>query len=111
MPFKALITILICNAVFAVISVPLILRKVPRNTIYGFRIRATLEDDYVWYEVNAYFGRGFLMASIVSAFCMILVYFSDAVAAKDFMAASLVSLIIPQLIVILLTFRFIKTLK
>jgi len=43
MLFKALITILICDAVFAIIAIPLMLRKVPRNVVYGFRIKATLE--------------------------------------------------------------------
>jgi hypothetical protein len=59
MQFKALVTILICNAIFVMIAIPLILRKVPRNIIYGFRTRATLSGDFIWYEANAYFGKLF----------------------------------------------------
>lgn len=40
-----------------VLSVPLMLRWVPRNRLYGFRVAATLHDDAVWYEVNASAGR------------------------------------------------------
>jgi uncharacterized membrane protein len=39
------------------LSIPLILRKVPPNPIYGFRIRWTLEDPELWYSVNAYTGK------------------------------------------------------
>lgn len=69
MLFKTLVTILICDAVFVIISIPLILRKVPRNIVYGFRIRATLEDDFVWYAANAYFGKLFFYQQC--RFCII----------------------------------------
>jgi uncharacterized membrane protein len=39
------------------LSTPLILRRVPPNPIYGFRIRWTLEDPELWYSVNAYTGK------------------------------------------------------
>ena len=67
MLFKSLVTILACDAVFVIIAIPLILRKVPRNVVYVFRIKATLENDFVWYEANAYFGKLFLISSLVSA--------------------------------------------
>ncbi|HON59987.1 MAG TPA: SdpI family protein [Smithella sp.] len=111
MPLKAVATILILNGLFVVLAVPLILKKVPRNCLYGFRVRATMENDFVWYEANAYFGRGFLIASIVSAFVVTGLYCSNVVAAEDFMTASLAALIIPQAVVALLTFRRIGRLK
>ena len=40
-----------------VLSVPLMLRWVPRNRLYGFRVPATLRDDEVWYAINASTGR------------------------------------------------------
>lgn len=40
-----------------VLSVPLMLRWVPRNRLFGFRVPATLRDDHVWYEINASAGR------------------------------------------------------
>jgi len=39
------------------LSIPLILRKIPPNPWYGFRIRWTLEDPELWYSVNAYSGK------------------------------------------------------
>jgi hypothetical protein len=43
--------------VLVVMSIPLLLRWVPRNYVYGFRIAATLRSDAVWYDANALFAR------------------------------------------------------
>ncbi|MFA5323376.1 MAG: SdpI family protein [Smithella sp.] len=111
MLFKALVTILVCDAVFAIIAIPLILRKVPRNVIYGFRVKATLENDFVWYEANAYFGRLFLISSFISALLIIFLYFSNIISVQNFLNASIAVLVIPSLVAMLLTFRYIKTIR
>lgn len=111
MLFKGLITILVCDIVFAVISVPLILRKVPRNVIYGFRVKATMENDFVWYEANAYFGRLLLISSFVSAFLIIFLYFSNSFPMENFINASIAALVVPSLVATILTFRYIKLIK
>jgi len=36
----------------AAISIPLILRKIKPNGLYGFRVKQTLEDPALWYAVN-----------------------------------------------------------
>jgi hypothetical protein len=43
--------------VLLVLSIPLMLRWVPRNRLYGFRVAATLRSDSVWYEANALCAR------------------------------------------------------
>jgi hypothetical protein len=47
------------------LSLPLIARKVPPNPLYGFRVKQTLEDPVVWYEVNAFAGRGLLIDGFI----------------------------------------------
>ncbi len=111
MMFKALVTILICDFVFAVIAVPLVLRKVPRNVIYGFRVKATLEDDFVWYEANACFGKWLIISSFISALLMIMLYFANIALTQNFMYASIALLVAPSLAATLLTLRHLKTLK
>jgi hypothetical protein len=39
------------------ISVPLILRKVPMNHLYGIRISKAFTSDRYWYDINAYGGK------------------------------------------------------
>ena len=36
------------------LSIPLILRRVPQNSLYGLRIPATFADESVWYEAASY---------------------------------------------------------
>ena len=111
MQFKVLVTILACDFIFVIIAIPLILRKVPRNVIYGFRIKATLQNDFVWYETNAYFGRLLLISSFVSALLIVFLYFSDIVSVQNFINASIAVLVVPSMIAMLMTLRYIKSIK
>jgi len=53
------------GVVLIVTAIPLILRRVPRNGVYGVRFAATLTDDWVWYEANAKGGRDLLLLGII----------------------------------------------
>src|SRR5579871_4417957 len=43
--------------ILLVLSIPLMLRWVPPNRIYGFRVPATCADRSIWYDANALNGR------------------------------------------------------
>jgi len=107
---KGLITILGCSALFALVSLPLVFRKVPRNSFYGYRTRATLGSDFVWYEANAYFGRLFLIASVVTCVAAVFLYRSGALEPGTYLRASVALLIAPVLLAALLTSRYVRTL-
>ena len=60
------------GALFIGLSIPLILRRVPPNPWYGFRVRRTLASPDVWYPANAYsswlkLGLGLLIILIALA--------------------------------------------
>jgi uncharacterized membrane protein len=57
--------------VIAIVSVPLLLKKVPPNAFYGFRTARTLGDRALWFRVNCFAGWAFLLASAVGAFLLI----------------------------------------
>lgn len=42
---------------FCALAIPLMLRRVPPNGLYGLRVPATFADERVWYEANARSGR------------------------------------------------------
>jgi uncharacterized membrane protein len=107
---KGLITILSCNMIFALLAIPLILRKVPRNIVYGYRTRATLRDDYVWYEANACFGRVFLIANAMAAIAALVLYFARGLSAVSFLKFSIALLAVPLFVSIFATSRFIRSL-
>jgi len=48
----------------AALSVPLILRRIGPNPLYGFRVKRTLEDPAVWYPVNAYAAKRLLVVGL-----------------------------------------------
>jgi uncharacterized membrane protein len=45
-----------------VLAIPLWMRLVPPNVLYGVRTRATMADETLWYDVNAACGRDLAMA-------------------------------------------------
>ena len=52
---------------FMIISIPLILRVVPPNGIYGFRTASTQSNSAIWYPANAFMGWALLVAAAISA--------------------------------------------
>lgn len=52
---------------WVLISVPLILKLIPPNGIYGFRIPATQASRAIWYPANAFMGWALSVAAVVSA--------------------------------------------
>ncbi len=104
---KGLITICACDLVFALIAIPLVLRKIPRNGAYGFRTPTTLGNDFIWYEANAHFGRGLLVSSLVSALAVLAPYNLPGLSAEHFLKASIAALAVPPLVAALLTQRLV----
>ena len=55
-----------CGAIAAV-SIPLILKIVPPNGLYGFRTPRTLSDRDLWFRANHFAGWALLIAAATSA--------------------------------------------
>ncbi len=64
---KGFFTILGVSLVLILVAIPLALRKVAPNVVYGYRTRATLANEAVWYEANAYFGKRLIVACLFGA--------------------------------------------
>src|SRR5208283_2008097 len=50
--------------VTTLLSIPLILRKIPMNHAYGIRIRKAFASQRNWYEINVYGGKLLLVFGI-----------------------------------------------
>lgn len=111
MPFAAVpvVTVLGCCALFAALAVPLMLRKVPPNVVYGYRTRATLQDTALWYDANEHFGRGLFAASLFSGVAVLALGATHAVEASLFPLVAVVVFAAPTLIAGLATARFIRS--
>jgi uncharacterized membrane protein len=67
------VVLLLLCVVIAVVSVPLMLRLIPPNPIYGVRTRRTMAEPAVWFDVNA-FGGAVLLGAAGLAAILIMAY-------------------------------------
>jgi uncharacterized membrane protein len=104
---KGLITILVVDALFVLISIPLALRKIDPNVVYGYRSRATLSDPALWYEANALFGRRLIAASVVSALAALYLARPGLLAPDTFLPVSVVLLGAPVAVAGVMTSRLV----
>ncbi len=104
---KSLFTVLACDALFVLVSIPLVLRKVRPNPVYGYRTRATLTDEVLWYEANAYFGRRFIAASLVSALAAWILSESSSLSPEAVVPVSVALMGAPVAVAGILTTRFV----
>lgn len=47
-----------------IVALPLAIRKVPPNNVYGFRTPKTMSDRKIWFDANAYAGKAMCVAAI-----------------------------------------------
>ena len=107
---KGFFTILGLSLVLILIAIPLALRKVRPNVVYGYRTRATLSDEDVWYDANAYFGSRLIVACLCGAVAAWALYVLKPLPPDLFLPVSLVVLVAPTLVAAVATARFVKTL-
>ena len=108
---KGLITVLACQALFCLTSVPLILQRVPPNPVYGYRTRTTLRDPTLWYRANAHFGRRFLAASIGAAAAFVLFTRLVPTTPDVFLPISVAAIGLPVVLAGVSTTRLIRRLR
>ena len=107
---KGFVTLLAFSGLLIVVAIPLALRKVPRNAVYGFRTRATMANDETWFEANAHFGRGLIISSLCGAFAAGVIYAFQPFPPDVFLPVSLMVLAVPPLVAALATERFVQSL-
>ncbi len=59
--------LMLLGTVTALLSLPLLLRRVPPNRYYGIRLAAAFRSEQHWYEINAFGARRFILFGIVVA--------------------------------------------
>ncbi len=69
-----LLTYIFASVLLMVISIPLMQRRIKPNVWYGFRTPKTLRNSELWYDVNAYSGRGLFISGLVTIAAAIVLY-------------------------------------
>ena len=62
-----LATYLLTSAVLIGSGIPLMLRKVGRNKLFGLRTKLTMSDDEIWFAANQVAGRWLIITGIGTA--------------------------------------------
>lgn len=63
---------LIAYAIIALVCVPLAMRMIPPNPVYGIRTKRTAADPALWYNVNAVGAQLLLVACGVGAIILMM---------------------------------------
>ena len=58
------ITNISSGILFILISIPLVMKKIPMNHFYGFRIKKAFSSEENWFKINQYGGRQLILWSI-----------------------------------------------
>jgi hypothetical protein len=61
------LSVFVLALIVAGAGIPLMLGKVKRNGIYGFRTRKTMRDDATWYAANRFGGKALIVCGVVMA--------------------------------------------
>jgi uncharacterized membrane protein len=84
----------LAGLLFIGLSIPLILGKVPPNSLYGCRTRKTLSDPKIWYEANRISGKDFLISGgLVLAASIAMLVFGQG-ANPDYVVFTLLSVLL-----------------
>jgi hypothetical protein len=81
--------------VLLLMSIPFMLRWIPRNYVFGFRVASTLANDSVWYDANARFGRHMFVLGLF----MVALEFMLPIAIRNQVLATVATLGVPILLV------------
>ena len=105
---KALITLSAVSLILVAVAVPLALRMVPRNGVYGFRTRATMSNSDLWFSGNAYFGRCLIVTTTCGWLLAVAAYVFRPLPAEAVVPASVLFMVLPGLVSTLVTLRYVR---
>lgn len=96
----------------ALISIPLIQRRVKRNPFYGIRLPKAMRDDKIWYDANEYGGRQLFGAGLASAALVFVAYCVPALRnnVMGFTPVCLVVFVVPLMVALNRTMNYVAQL-
>ena len=92
------------------LSLPLLWEKIPPNGLYGFRVRATLENPQIWYAANKFAAKRLLMAGAVFVAAALILYFIPGVRVDTYSLGCLFLFAVPFVIGLVQSLRYVKSL-
>lgn len=106
---KGFYTILGLGVLMVAAAIPLALRKVPRNPVYGYRTRAAMASDDIWFAANAYFARGLMAAAACSVGMGWILDALRPLSAEAYLPASVLIIALPPFVAAVATRRYVAS--
>jgi uncharacterized membrane protein len=95
-----LLLLFVCSGLLlAALSIPLMLRKIPPNPLYGFRISKTLNNPDVWYDANAFAATRLLIFSLVLVAAAVVIFLLPGVD-EQFYSWSVLAIVVAGMAVV-----------
>jgi hypothetical protein len=91
-----------------VISLPLLLKKIPPNPVYGFRLAPALEDPRIWYATNAHSAKRLMLAGASSVIAAIALHFVPAITVDIYALGCLVVFAIVAIVGLVQSVKYMK---
>lgn len=105
-----LIVYVASGVLLILLSLPLLWGKVPPNGLYGFRVRATLEDPAIWYAANRYAANRLLWSGEVFVVAAVGLYFIPGISVDVYSFGCLFVFAVPLVIGLIQSLRYVKAL-
>lgn len=92
------------------LSIPLILKKIPPNVFYGFRVPRTVNNPRIWYAVNQYAGKRLLVCGLLIALAAVGLYFIPGISVDIYATAVAVVLMVTLTASLIQSFKYLRAL-
>jgi nitric oxide reductase large subunit len=94
----------------ALLSIPLMRRKIPPNGLYGFRIPKTLNNPDLWYVVNQFSARRMFWIAIAFVAAALGLYFLPGISIDEYAMSCLGVFSLGMVITIVQTVNYLRSL-
>jgi hypothetical protein len=98
------------GVMLVLISIPLLLEKVPPNPLYGFRLSPALDDPKIWYATNKHSAKRVICAGASTVIAAVALYFVPAISLNAYALGCLAVFTIVLVVGLVQSVRFMKSL-
>jgi hypothetical protein len=110
MKIALLIIFVLSGILFMGLGWPLKQRKVPPNTLYGFRVKKTLQNPDHWYQANAHFGVRLFWVGLITVLICLGGYYVPGLTPVIYGVACAVFVMIALAVIVFQTFSYLNQL-
>jgi uncharacterized membrane protein len=92
------------------VSLPLLWGKIPPNPLYGFRVRATLENPAIWYPANRFAAKRLIWTGTLVIMAALLLYAIPGLSLDGYALGCLAVLLLALAFTMVQCFGYLRTL-